>query len=70
MTKRVKRIVLEATEDGSGFTAEVEPADDDTEGHIYRPGRIVADQVGDDASTYRVQIDGDDVEGHALKFKP
>jgi len=70
MTKRVKRIVLEATGDGSGFTAQVEPADDNTEGHGVRPGRIVAEQLGDDQSSYRVQIDGDDVEGHAAKFKP
>ena len=57
-------------EPGYADSAEVEPADDDTEGHAYRPGRIVADQVGDDASTYRVQIDGDDVEGHAARVRP
>ena len=67
MTKRVRRIILEPTEDGTRFTAQVEP-EDDTGGHAYRPGRIVAEPVGEgDPSSYRVQIDGEDVEGHAAR---
>lgn len=69
MTKRVTRIVLEPTEDGSRFTAQVELADD-TEGHIVKPGRIVAEpEGGEDPSSYRVSIDGEDVEGHAIRPK-
>lgn len=67
MGNQVKRIVLEPTEDGSRFTARVE-TDDDTAGHSAPTGRLEIDPIEDDDAqvpTYRVSIDGEDVEGHA-----
>ena len=68
MGKQIKRIVLEPTEDGSRFTARVE-TDEDTAGHSASTGRLEIEAIeddGDEKPTYRVSIDGEDVEGHAI----
>jgi len=70
MGKQVKRIILEPTEDGSRFSAKVE-ADDDTAGHSASAGRLEIEPIEDEAGdepTYRVSIDGEDVEGHGYRW--
>ena len=67
MVKRIRRITLEATEDPARFTARIEGGDEDTEGHVVA-GRIDLEPLdpeeGGGEPTYRVTVDGEDVEGH------
>lgn len=70
MGKQVKRIVLEPSEDGSPlFKAHVETPGD-TVGHSTSAGRLEIEPLDEETGepTYRVTIDGEDVEGHGMRW--